>query len=188
MSPDANNQTPTFDRPKNEPDLNELCWDPNRPSTTPEGRGVHTKLESGSAQIPGKLCSFVLLGLTLLCLKQFGWKDHITVFWSGTAAPPLPPKKSFMMPDYLTVLPSALSSPPSSQKSLSDQTDPPSPTSKGKNGIVIGDVFIHEPHFNSLLFWSLAQGQLIKASWPEILMWCLSVWESYCLSNKVRRL
>lgn len=56
---------------------------------------------------------------------------HDCVFWSRTAAPPLPPKPSFMMPEYLTVLSSSLSS-PSSQKSISKQTHPPLPTSKGK--------------------------------------------------------
>ncbi|XP_019117218.2 circularly permutated Ras protein 1 isoform X2 [Larimichthys crocea] len=51
---------------------------------------------------------------------------------SVTLAPPLPPRPSFMksMPDYVLVLPSSHSC-PSSQKSPSDQSRVPSPTSKG---------------------------------------------------------
>ncbi|XP_056890011.1 circularly permutated Ras protein 1-like isoform X1 [Takifugu flavidus] len=67
------------------------------------------------------------------CSMAHGRVVHVKLE-SGSAqitAPPLPPKPSFMGPEYLTVLPASISSPQSSQKSLSEQTDPPSPTSKG---------------------------------------------------------
>lgn len=186
----TNSQPQTVGLPKNEPDSNDQNWDPNCPCGT-AGRGVHLKLESGSAQISGKLCSFwvyFLLVPALHCLKQFGWKDNVIVFLSRTAAPPLPPKPSVMMPEYLTVLPSSISSPQSAQKSLLGQTDPPSPTSKGKKVQAFGMFFREGVHFNLVLLLSLTQDQLIKGSCPEILMWCLSVWEGYCPSKEVRGL
>lgn len=49
----ANSQSQFFGPPKNEPDSNDQNWGCGQ-----AGRGVHLKLESGSAQISGKLCSF----------------------------------------------------------------------------------------------------------------------------------
>lgn len=123
----------------------------------------------------GFLSSSFLLKPALPC-------RHYYVLWSRTAAPPLPPKPAFMMPEYLTVLPATTSTPPSSQKSLSEQTHPPPPTSKGKK--VIWDVSDHD--CTLILLLSLTQGQLRNAFCLGILMWSLSVWESYCQSKEVR--
>lgn len=131
-SQNTNSQPQTFGLPKNELDSNKQNWDPDCLCSTAHGRGVHVKLESGSAQITGKLCSFGFLVLGSMLMPEAVWLKGLIVFLSGTAAPPLPPKPSLMMPEYLTVLPASVSSPQSSQKSLSEQTDPLSPTSKGK--------------------------------------------------------
>lgn len=67
----TNSQPQTFGLPKNEPDSNEQNWESDCSCSVAHGRGVHVKLESGSAQITGKLDSFGFLLLMPggVCLK-----------------------------------------------------------------------------------------------------------------------
>ncbi|XP_071782826.2 circularly permutated Ras protein 1-like isoform X2 [Centroberyx gerrardi] len=86
-------QTFNYDLPKEEPDMNADPWDPNYSYNIPEGSGGEVKLPVDTS-------------------------DSVS---TQKAAPPLPPRPSFMtsVPEYLVLLPSTRKSSSSSQKSPS---------------------------------------------------------------------
>uniref|UniRef100_UPI003AACD8FA circularly permutated Ras protein 1-like isoform X2 n=1 Tax=Centroberyx gerrardi TaxID=166262 RepID=UPI003AACD8FA len=92
-SSDTNSQTFNYDLPKEEPDMNADPWDPNYSYNIPEGSGGEVKLPVDTS-------------------------DSVS---TQKAAPPLPPRPSFMtsVPEYLVLLPSSRKSSSSSQKSPS---------------------------------------------------------------------
>ncbi|XP_071393186.1 circularly permutated Ras protein 1-like isoform X2 [Centroberyx affinis] len=92
-SSDTNSQTFNYDLPKEEPDMNTDPWDPNYSYSIPEGSGGEVKLPV----------------------------DTSNSVSTQKAAPPLPPRPSFMksVPEYLVLLPSSRKSSSSSQTSPS---------------------------------------------------------------------
>ncbi|XP_029934264.1 circularly permutated Ras protein 1-like [Myripristis murdjan] len=112
-SSNSNSQIFNYDLPKEEPHLDLPPSDPNYSYTIPESSG-------GEVRLPG---------------------DTVSNGPAQRAAPPLPPRPSFMksMPDYLVLLPSS-STPPSSQ-----QKSPPGPpldtahTGSADNGSLPGN-------------------------------------------------
>ncbi|XP_075890627.1 uncharacterized protein LOC142893693 isoform X2 [Nelusetta ayraudi] len=110
----AGNQTVTYDNLNSQPDFGELPWEPYYSQKIPEGAGVPAKLPADSSNESAQ-----------------------------TAAPPLPPRPSFMrsVPDYLVLLPSSTSPGPSPEKSALDPSAPalPSPGGAADKGILLGN-------------------------------------------------
>lgn len=110
----AGSQTVTYDNPNSQPDFDELPWEPYYSNKIPEGAGVPAKLPADSSNASAQ-----------------------------TAAPPLPPRPSFMrsVPDYLVLLPSSTSPGPSPEKSALDPSAPALPSAGGAadKGILPGN-------------------------------------------------
>ncbi|XP_072229733.1 circularly permutated Ras protein 1-like [Leuresthes tenuis] len=108
-SPTTSHQIFTYDEPKTQPDFIKQPLDPYS-YNTPEGSGGEVKLPADTGFV-------------------------------STSAQPLPPRPSFMnlMPEYLEVLPSSLSSPSSPQKPPSALLLASSPTGSADKGPLPGN-------------------------------------------------
>ncbi|XP_034564073.1 circularly permutated Ras protein 1-like [Notolabrus celidotus] len=153
-SSNTNSQKFTYDLPEKEPDLNTQPWDPNYSYTTPEGAGAAVRLPADTSSISAQ-----------------------------AAAPPLPPRPSFMMsmPEYLVLLPTAPSLSSSSQKSPSDSSCSPSPSGSADKSLLPGNPNVLLVSLEKMLSEERVQAMLGE---PTSCSQCGSVLDS-CYDNVV---